>query len=276
LVFITDIHGGIKEVLARQHSQEQQAILNWLTPIDYTPQQNDFIKQRQAGTGQWLLDSAEFQMWLYADRKTLFCPGIPGAGKTILTATVIDDLNTRFADDPTIGIAYIYCNYKRQNKQKSNDLLISLLKQLSQRQSSLPGSIIDLYKRHITQQTRPSLDEISGTLHSVAAIYSRVFVIVDALDECQIISGCRTKSLTEIFNLQAKLRANIFATSRFIPEITQVFEESILLEISAKDEDVQKYLAAHMTRLPSFVLSSPTLQNQIKTAISKTISGMCV
>jgi hypothetical protein len=100
---------GVERLHARQDMRErhveEHAILDWLTPIDYAPQQSDFLSRREVGTGQWLLDSAEFQDWLGTEKKTakktLFCPGIPGAGKTILTAVVIDDLMTRFANNPT-------------------------------------------------------------------------------------------------------------------------------------------------------------------------------
>jgi len=71
-------------------------VLDWLTPINYGPQQSDFINRQQPGTGQWLLDSEEFQTWLNTDKKTLFCPGIPGAGKTTLTSIVVDYLYAEF------------------------------------------------------------------------------------------------------------------------------------------------------------------------------------
>jgi hypothetical protein len=41
---------------------------------------------------EWLLDSDEFQTCLDTDKQTLFCPGIPGAGKTILSSIVVDYL----------------------------------------------------------------------------------------------------------------------------------------------------------------------------------------
>jgi hypothetical protein len=122
-------------------------------------------------------------------------------GKTILTSIVVDDLYNRFHNDATVGIAYVYCNFRQQDKQKVDHLLASLLKQLAESQPSLPASVRDLYDRHKAKRTQPSLDEISRVLQSVAAIYSRVFLIIDALDECQASDGCRTKFLTEIFNL---------------------------------------------------------------------------
>jgi hypothetical protein len=182
----------------------------------------------------------------------LFCPGIPGAGKTILTAIVIDELTTQFSDDPTIGIAYMYCNFRRQDEQKINDLLASLLKQLAETQLSLPSTVKELYNRHKTKRTRPSFDEISKSLQAITALYSRVFIIVDALDECQVSNSCRQRFLLEMFNLQANHGVNLYATSRFIPEITTKFQANISLEIRASKEDIGRYLEAHMRHLSPF------------------------
>ena len=226
-IFLT-IRGSVDESNRRQVHQEQQherqAILEWLTTINYAAQQSDFIGRRQEGTGQWMLDSEQFQTWLNTNKQTLFCPGIPGAGKTILTSAVVNELTDRFSTDLSIGITYFYCNFQRKHEQKTHDLLASLLKQLAKSYPSLPGSVKDLYDRHKAKRTRPSLEEISSTLHSVAAKYSRVYIIVDALDECQALDGHRARLLSELFTLQERHRANILATSRFIPEIVDKFK----------------------------------------------------
>ncbi|KAK4213049.1 hypothetical protein QBC37DRAFT_423640 [Rhypophila decipiens] len=171
-------------------SVERKTILEWLTPIDYTSQQIDFIKRRQSGTGQWLLDSRDFQEWLKGGQKTLFCPGIPEAGKTILTAVVIEYLINRYHNDPTVGIAYIYCNFRQTDKQTLDDLLASLLRQLAESLPPLPQPVTDLYERHKTKRTRPSTAELSKALQGINA-FSRAFVLVDALDECQTSNECR-------------------------------------------------------------------------------------
>jgi cell division protein FtsB len=271
-----EVKGVRKEQEDRQQRDERQSILTWLTPTDYTAQQHDFVSRRQAGTGQWLLDSAEFQAWLETDKQTLFCPGIPGAGKTILTSIVVQELTTRFRNDESIGIAYLYCNFRRQDEQKVDDLLASLLKQLSQERTFLPDSVETLYGKHKDKRTRPSFDEISRTFQTVTAIFSKVFIIIDALDECRTTDGCQTRLLTEIFLAQANSRANIFATSRFMPEVVEKFEGSISLEIRASEEDVRRYLDSHMFRLPAFVRRNPDLQEEINIGIVLLVKGMWV
>ncbi|KPM36223.1 hypothetical protein AK830_g10354 [Neonectria ditissima] len=250
-------------------TQKRDKILKWLSRIDYTSQQSDYIARRQAGTGQWFLSSVEFTTWVKSPKQTLFCPGIPGAGKTIITSIVIDKLTTLFEGCESVGIAYVYCDFKRHSDQTAEFLLRGLLQQLSQRQRSLPDCVEALYSKGT-----PSFHDISRALQSVCRLYAKVFVVVDAIDECQVSNGHRSTLLKEIFALQAQYKVNIFATSRFIPEITQIFINSQSLEIRARLEDVQKYLDGHILQLPSFVQQRPELQAEIKSGIAKAVDGM--
>lgn len=204
----------------------------------------------------------------------LFCPGIPGAGKTIITATVIDYLRTRYKDNTKVGIAYIYCNFQRQGEQKLEGLLASLLKQLAQEQPYLPNNIKDIYNCHKKKRTRPSADEISRALYLVATNFARLFLIVDALDECQITDRCRSKFLSEMFNLRARTGVNLFATSRPILDIEREFKGCVSREILASDEDVRRYLNGHISQLPAFILKRPDLQEEIKNEITRAVEGM--
>ncbi|TGO25475.1 hypothetical protein BPAE_0079g00220 [Botrytis paeoniae] len=260
----------------RELNKESLAILNWLTLIDHTSQQHDCITKRQADTGQWLLDSPVFIEWVNSDKEKLFCPGIPGAGKTILTSIVVEELINRFQNDKGVGIAYLYCNFRRQHEQKIDDLLLSLLKQLSGYQPLLPGAVKDLFDLHSPRQTRPSMKEVLSTLKSIIDSYSKVFIIVDALDECQMTNDCRMQFLTEIFDIQETCQLSFFATSRHIPDIEERFDSSLRLEIRASDKDVERYLDGRISQLPEYVRKSTDLQNEVKTAIIKAVDGMFV
>ncbi|KAI9781186.1 MAG: hypothetical protein M1839_006294 [Geoglossum umbratile] len=259
----------VKSILDRN---KDPGILNWLTPIDYGPQQSEFIKIRLEGTGTWLLHTNEFNTWLNQRNKALYCSGIPGAGKTILTSIVIDHLCSKYRTDFSVGIAYLYCNFRQQHQQKPEDLLSSLLKQLVQKRASMPENVKTLYEYHNRERTRPSFDEILEALKSVAAQYLRVLIIVDALDECSV-SDERQKFLSAIFNLQAKTGANIFATSRVNDNIAKLFEVALSLQIRAEDEDIKSYLDGQMSLLHSDILDD-TLQSVIRREVTRAVDGM--
>ncbi|KFY23766.1 hypothetical protein V491_02414 [Pseudogymnoascus sp. VKM F-3775] len=265
---------NLVNVVRHQQDQECQVIIEWLSSVNYATQQSDFISRRQEGSGQWLLNSNEFQMWINKRKQTLLCLGIPGAGKTIMSSIIIEYLSRRFQNDATIGIAYIYFNFRQQQDQRLEDLVASLLKQLVQEQPSVPNSLKSLYGLHKNKRTRPSFDEVLKVLQSTITSYSTTFIIIDGLDECQLSSGSRRKFISEIFNLQAKTGLNLFVTSRFIPSIIEEFNGSASLEIRASHEDVQNYLDGHMLYLPSFVMRRPDLQEEIKNKIIKAVDGM--
>jgi len=245
--------------------EEDLEILEWLSEDDPALQQRDLLGRRQPGTGQWFLESEEYRAWRQTAGKTLFCPGIPGSGKTILTSIVVDDLIRRFRNDDSVGIAYVYCDFRR--RQNPQDLIMSLLKQLTQGQPFLPESVKSLYGKHAKRETRPSFDEISEAIQSLAATYERVFLVVDALDECRTNAGSWSKLLTD---LNAEPGANVFVTSRFIPKITKMFDQSTNLEIRASKRDIETYLEG---KIPQ---RFHHLRDEIKTGISDAVDGMCV
>jgi hypothetical protein len=109
-------------------------------------------------------------------------------------------------------------------------------------------------------------------------LYSRIFIIVDALDEFQASNDSRTRFLLELFNLQKKYKTNIFATSRHIPEIINSFKanSSREIEIRANPDDVAIYLKGHIGQLPSCVKQNRQLQDEIITGISGAVDGMYV
>ncbi|KAK4085523.1 uncharacterized protein Triagg1_513 [Trichoderma aggressivum f. europaeum] len=266
---------GVSYIKSSLDNDMDRRILEWVTSIDYGPQQSDFLRRREPGTGQWLIDSTEYQDWLGAKKQTLFCPGIPGAGKTILTSIVVDHLERTYRADPTIRVAYIYCNYRRQEEQSIDKLLASLLKQLSQGENCISNRLRGFYKHHIEKRTQISLLQIQTALHSLAENYSTVFIVIDALDECQNSDGSRQKFITELFNLQKTCGWNLFLTSRAIPEIAdRCSEASISLEIRASAEDIERYLKGNTGQLPAFVQQNEELQQKIAAEISQAVDGM--
>ncbi|KAL6832323.1 ankyrin repeat-containing domain protein [Trichoderma camerunense] len=269
----TAVYQSVSHIQLKMVEQEEKQILDWLTPIDYGLLHSDYYKRLQPGTGRWFLEREEFQDWITGSNNTLFCYGIPGAGKTILASLVISHLSSRFQSSSDIGIAYVYFNYNRQEDQDFQKLLASLLKQLAGGLHHLPESTKQLYNEH-SKGTRASLEEIIIDLTCVIANYSEVFIILDALDECLFFE--LHLFLSRLFELQRVYKIKVLTTSRPIPEVMDQFDNDniVKLRIRAETSDVTKYIEAQMDRLPKVARENPVLRDEIKADISEAADGI--
>jgi hypothetical protein len=106
-------------------------------------------------------------------------------------------------------------------------------------------------------------------LTSEIGTYSKVFIIVDALDECPE-GGTRESLLKELRALT--LAVALLVTSRDIPSIAQHFHDARRLDISANNQDVQEYVRSRIgqaTRRPV-----KELQERVVTTVTEKARGM--
>ncbi|KAF4809179.1 Vegetative incompatibility protein HET-E-1 [Colletotrichum siamense] len=284
--FLTAIKGfrdseaihATKQVVTLMHdeqtSRQEREILDWLTTTDYAPQQRDHLSRRYTGTNQWLLDCDKYKSWISGKSQTLLCPGMPGAGKTIMVSVVVDDLFHRYRNDSSVGIAYVYCNLEGQERQTYYDMLSSITKQLAQYRSPIPDSLKALYDTHHRKKTSRTLEDTINVLQAVAFSHDRVFIVIDALDECE--SKSRHALLSEVFRLQKRHPTNVLATTREIPEIIESsnFKNANTLKIQASDVDVSRYISSRTPDMQSFVQRRPEIQEEIQKGILCRINGM--
>lgn len=278
----TELTGSVNNVIEELkpvskiiHSKHEREILEWLTVHEYAISHKDIFAKAESGTGQWFLNSQPFQTWLNNEKQSLLCCGNPGAGKTVITSLVVNHLLSKFQQSPDIGIAYIYCSYQRHTQQGATDILSSLLKQLTQTRSPLPGSVQDLYRVHEKFRTHPTYDQISEALFSVSREYSKVYIIIDALDECNASSNTRPILLGEMFRLQNHATANIFATSRPNMEVSSFFSGSLTQEIAATDDDIGRYLNRQILLNESLIIDDE-LRVEMNNKVVAAADGMYV
>ena len=264
-------HEDIHETVMDERNQK---ILTWLTPVIFGARQQDIIRVRTENTGIWLLESTEFGSWKNGSDKVLFCHGIPGAGKTVLAAIVVDYLK-RTLSNKVSAVAYIYCNYKERVQQTPDHLISSLIRQLVEQERSVPADLVSLYQSHATSKTRPSGLELQKLLVSAASRYSSFFVVIDALDECS-----ETSRSTLGPSLHSILpSAQFFYTSRRLDSIERMFEGYPCLEIRASDSDVRRYISdriLHESRLARHIEADSSLKDAISDVIVRKSDGMWV
>ncbi|KAB5563286.1 ankyrin repeat-containing domain protein, partial [Coniochaeta sp. 2T2.1] len=264
-----------------QETSERRVLLDWLSTLDFNPQLHDFLNKREEGSGQWFLASDEYQKWKSEPGKTLICPGVPGAGKTIMASIAIEDLLYHHVGtkgtEPNVGMAYIFCNYQPQKVQRLEDLVSCLLKQLVQRSPDIPDLVDELYEKSLETGVRPPLKDVAKALLSTAERFHRVFIVVDALDELYVTDNDSLFQLLSILSeLQKESSVNILATSRFNSEILSKFpQEALVKEIRADDGDVSRYIDSRISGLLSSRISRhPALSQTVRDEVLKRVDGM--
>ncbi|KAF2228994.1 ankyrin [Viridothelium virens] len=222
---IPDLQDNTTAIRETQSAQQNQALLQWLSPTDFPAKQQDIISRRQDGTAQWFLDSAEFKSWVDGSDKTLFCPGIPGAGKTMMAAVGIDHLSQTTNPNDT-GLAYLFCSYKASFEQNAQNLFAALLKQLVQPRSDLIRPLWDLQKKR--RGGKASYDELQASTDVRILFTSRDFL-----------------SITEKFKktLTLKMRASEEDVRRFVKGRLQRLPKCI-----QNDQELQNMIGNTITK----------------------------
>ena len=176
-----------------------------------------------------------------------------------------------FFEGQNVAITCVYCNYDKQSQQTVLNLVSSLLRQLVQDHYAAYDYVKSLYKCYQDQETRPTYQMVLGALKLIMGRFLKVFVVVDALDECS--SETRAEFLIALRDLPDTVR--LLVTSRDLP---QDFQGARLLDIRANDRDVRRYIEGRLPRtdLKIHVNREPTLQEDIVKAISDNIDGMFV
>jgi hypothetical protein len=248
--------------------------LNWISALNFRTQQAGFRSRIEQDTGKWLLQTPEFSKWIKESKQTLFCPGIPGAGKTMIASGVIHYIETEILD-PALdrNLAYAFCDYKAERDQTIAQLLGAILQQLVQNNLRLADPLLILYDNHIEKKTFPNIGEILSAIKEVMDEHTAVYIVVDALDECPQTDRKRRQLLESLLNLSASSGVlNLLVTSRFVPEIVEKFKGSETLEVKASEGDIRKYIRSHFDDFRARI--DDNTRTKIEDAVVKTTDGM--
>ncbi|KAJ5169014.1 ankyrin [Penicillium canariense] len=238
-------------VIQRQDEWEREKVLSWISRSSPAARQSEVLKSRQEGTGTW------------------------AQAKTVLASTIIDHLEHSFSNQDNVGVAYYFCDYRQE--QTLLGIYSAILRQLLQRQPSIPEHVSSLYKKLTQQDSRPSKDEVFEALQVTISKYNRTFIILDALDECPLsdsLEGARFSFLHKIVSLPDQANVSLLSTSRLDQEVLACFENGASMEIEAAREDIQEYINVRINDLRPFVRRRPGLVQDIKDEITDAARGM--
>ncbi|USP74830.1 putative multiple ankyrin repeats single kh domain protein [Curvularia clavata] len=180
---VADGSANSAEIRSQGQKERLGKIYSWLSAPDPSTNYHKAHKQRQAGTGLWLLESASFTKWKTSAASRLWLYGIPGCGKTILSSTVVEHLLQHCHSDASMVTAYFYFDFNDTQKQDPELMLCSLLRQLLQRSVTLPKGVEVLFSAYENGDGQPSLHALLELMPQVVQQFTHAYIILDALDD---------------------------------------------------------------------------------------------
>ncbi|KAI0059375.1 hypothetical protein BV25DRAFT_1890024, partial [Artomyces pyxidatus] len=233
--------------------------------------------------GQWLLHRDEFLHWVMATDPAsglLWLRGKPGVGKTILSSIVIEALQSPKGKTTKArrGVAFFYCQHNDPKKRDPRILFGTLLHHAIRQVP--PGPLASLAVDDLLSVTE-SLDELCGLLISISAEFETLFLVVDALDECDASSRRHILTLLKKVSVYAK----VLITSRNEGDIARFLKDATSISIEASD--VHKDIVNFVTRKvrpaddddtdpaeEPLEVDNPTLRDEIAHALVNGADGM--
>lgn len=190
--------------------------------------------------GQWL-DTSNSALWIY---------GIPGAGKTILSSLVIDEVLT-VKRGLSVATAYFYIQYDDPASQITSNVLGSLISQLARQNTAALAEVVEIHHQCASSgglPRPPNDDELADLLRSVSRQFQDTYILVDGLDECKTIFDPLRTALVRILSELHKsptssIRTIIF--SRDESDIRNVLRPSFqAISITATSADLRLFVNA--------------------------------
>ncbi|TFK26024.1 ankyrin [Coprinopsis marcescibilis] len=243
----------------------------WLSIINQRAIQKDNHSKKTPGTVEWILVDSKLTTWLVADEGILWGTGMPGAGKTVLAASVVDHLLKMQQEDPSICVAVAYCRYT--DPWTAEEIMGSLIRQQVE---SHPEAVIPIVKpifdRLHAHDVRPSQEDLMGILRKISSlkVFSRTFYAIDGLDEAS------SDLQVEILDSLASLPVHFLITSRRLDILKQLVPHASFFDIVVRDHDIGLLIERKLRQMPNLrgVLKDETLKSTVISRIIEKSSGM--
>jgi hypothetical protein len=263
-----DVSDFNEEKILPVSPEKRKEIRTWLQPTAYNNEGSEFKKHLSShldNTGLWLLHAPAYKQWHSSENDgILWVKGIPGSGKSVVAATLIDHLRKE-----KVPVLYFFFRQIIDANHVPQAALRDWLDQILAYSPPLQAKLA----RHLKDSR--SLQSLSATdfwaLIKMAMLYlPRAYCVVDALDEID-----HGQDMLDFLEGLSKLgtwrpsHVKIVMTSRPVPSIEIPLRHTPTIHLRLEEDMVDQDIAAfvqHMIKISS-------IGEQYHEAIRKAVPG---
>ncbi len=256
-------------------------VMAWLNAPNPTPKYTNALQGSHPGTGSWYVFGEAFDRWTQNPNSISWLWGIPGSGKTVLSATIIERLTDLCSHEPESALAYFHFAFDDRALQTVEGMIRSLAVQLCSQCISIPDCVESLYTKCSKGLSQPTHDSLRNMLHQLFDHFKKAFIVLDALDECTERHNL-ILALEDMVGLQLP-GLHLLSTSRKEPELEECMNaltkdaDRVSIQGMPVADDISSYVLGRLRtdrRLKRW--RKPGLEQEIATALTSKAHGMYV
>ncbi|KAF2250593.1 hypothetical protein BU26DRAFT_266579 [Trematosphaeria pertusa] len=248
----TEADLGRERDLAKSTSQQSKLrshIVDWIKAgqeedrLDVRQDIRTHLEIRHDESCEWLFQHPTMEKWLAMKKSTsLWYNAAPGAGKTILSSTLVRKLQEK-----GYRTATFFCSFNDFVRKKAINVLRSIALQILTHSDSIPERVQRLYeedlKNHCSKLNDPKT--ASEIIEALLKQQSRIHIIIDGLDECED-RGLLLLSFCHLLHAKTYGIAKFFFASRPDSDIRTMMRKHNVTELEASGEglteDIRRYV----------------------------------
>ena len=261
-----------------ENLKKRHRLLSMLRSVDYVAKHRITWEQQLSGTTTWLLLHTEYLEWLSSPSSDcIYFFGIPGSGKSVLAASIIEALFEKAVDSGNI-VCYYHLNYADHRSLDLESVLGSLIKQVLVR---LPLDYFDNNGDFIIEKySSGSFEDVRDIFLRAVSECSNVYVVLDGLDQLDRDGQYAVLNLVELLLQSSTVVVKVFATCQ--PEedlVRSRLKKYRCPEITPSQTADAIALLVH-ARLATFadednpVLKDPSIRKDVADALLRGAKGM--
>ncbi|KAL2130484.1 hypothetical protein VTI74DRAFT_6338 [Chaetomium olivicolor] len=220
-----------------QELQKFQTLMARVSPESYDDRLDWLLNRSSETSADWFISDQSFLSWLDTSNPTvrlLWLEGIPGAGKTFLSAAVIKEAKTRHRT------LFAFVSHAYQRSTTARSILQSLLFQLASDVQDAQSVLARANERDLLGSTRYN-SELLKTLLDTSSV-GPTYLILDGLDEMEAVE--RGILLQQLISLEGCSNLKMLVSSRAEHDIAGLLKNRATgIRVDQRNSDsIQSYV----------------------------------